>query len=152
MSKNCGDDIKVNNWLKMMIHWLSLKSYVNNIKIFSLIQLWETWKWNSGTWPIRSCGSTPTPKIYLAYLGTDGNSDNYLKKNHFKNSDHVFLLKDRRFDKDDDLGYIVEKLLLTRETLGIGLSGSKQLPEGLSLSKNSAKKSYWKWSYKWDSL
>lgn len=28
MSKNCVGNIKVNNWLTMMIHWLSLKSYI----------------------------------------------------------------------------------------------------------------------------
>lgn len=87
--------------------------------------MWEIWKWNFGIWFIRSCGSILIFKIYLVYLGIDGNSDNYLKKNYFKNSDYVFFLKDRRFDKDDDLGYIVEKLLFIREIFGIGFLGFK---------------------------
>ena len=52
----------------------------------------------------------PTTKISLAYSGPDGISDNYWKENH----DHVFLLKDTSFEKDDS-GYIVEKLLPSPE-------------------------------------
>ena len=95
----------------MMIHRLSLKSYVNNIKISLLMWFWGAWKWNPGIWPIRRCGNMPTPKISLAYSGPDGIGDNYWKENHSKTNDHVFLLKGRSFEKDDDSGCIMEKLL-----------------------------------------
>lgn len=68
--------------------------------------------------PIRRHGRMPTPKISLAYLGPDGISDNW-NEDYSKNNHHVFLLKDRRFEKDDNSGYIMEKWLCTRGNLAL---------------------------------
>lgn len=119
----------------MMIHWLPLKSYINNIKIFSsLIWLWGTGKWNPGIRPIRRHGSMPTSKISLAYLRPDGTSDNW-NKDHSKNNNHVFLLKDRRFEKDDNSGYIMEKWLCTRGNLALVSQVPNSLQKAWVLAK-----------------
>lgn len=65
----------------------------------------------------------PNPKMSLAYLDPDQISDNYLNDNHSNNNDHVFLLKGRKFEKDN-FGHIMENLLPTRGIPSIYLLGS----------------------------